>query len=381
MKLLEKILVAVDVNTDVSEQIEVAVHIARSYHSQILVVYVIPKEVLHPDISEIVAKAVKNTLLEVKNKFKNAGVAVADTIIENGKPSERILQVSIDHNVNLILAGSGGTSNNNFKLGITAEKLIQLSDKPVWIVKAGAEVKFSNILCPVDFSDPSRRALKNAILLTRNFKSKLRILNAYKPFTNISPRIQVDMEKENADLLLQHEANMDEFLQEFDLNEIDFQVDVKPGSVHEIILQTIKNNGHDLLVMGTNGRSAFNRFMMGSVTERVIREMPCSFVTTKTHDIFQLRFDTEIKEIEVHIENARVLVEKGLYKEAIGQYLVCLQINDMHIPSMYKLAQIYRKIGEEGRATFYDNMAKDLLSKLWDKKIEMEIRKHYKGGK
>lgn len=378
MKLFEKILVAVDVNKDVSEQIAVAINIARSYNSQILIVYVIPKEVLHPDISDIVVKAVKKSLLEIKDTLENAGVDVAEPIIENGKPSERILQLSIDYNVNLILAGSGGTSNNNFKLGITAEKLIQLSDKPVWIVKAGGKVKFSNILCPVDFSDPSRRALKNAILLTKNFGGNLRILNAYKPFTNISPRIQVDMEKENADLLLQHEANMDEFLKEFDLSDIDFQVDVKPGSVHKIILQTIKNKGHDLLVMGTNGRSGFNRFMMGSVTERVIREMPCSFVTTKTYDIFQLKFETEIKEIEVHLENARALLEKGLYKEAIGQYEVCLQINDMHIPSMYKLAQLYRKLGEEKRADYYDNMAKDLLSKLWDKKIEIEIRKHYK---
>lgn len=380
MKLLEKILVAVDVNTNVSEQIEVAIHIARSYNSQIIIVYVIPKEVLHPDISDIVTKAVNKSLLDIKESLKNAGVDVADTIIENGKPSERILQASIDHDVNLILAGSGGSNNNNFKLGITAEKLIQISDKPVWIVKEGGKIKFSNILCPVDFSDPSRRALKNAILLTRNFNSKLRILNAYKPFTNISPRIQVDMEKENADLLLQHEAYMDEFLREFDLNDIDYQVDVKPGSVHEIILDTIKKYDHDLLIMGTNGRSGFNRFMMGSVTERVTREMPCSFVTTKTHDIFQLKFDNEIKEIEVHLENAMVLVKKGLYKEAIGQYQVCLQINDMHIPSMYKLAEIYRKMGEETRANYYDNMAKDLLSKLWDKKIEFEIRKHYKSG-
>ncbi|SMO85866.1 Nucleotide-binding universal stress protein, UspA family [Saccharicrinis carchari] len=380
MKLLEKILVAVDVNKDVTDQIDVAINIARTYNSQIIIVYVIPKEVLHPDISDIVIKAVKKSLLDVKETLENAGVDVVDPIIENGKPGERLLQVSADHNVNLILVGSGGSSNNNFKLGITAHKLIQLSDKPVWIVKAGGETKFSNILCPVDFSDPSRRALKNAILLTKKFRAMLRILNVYKPFTNITPRIQVDMEKENADLLLQQEYYMDEFLKEFDLSDIAFKVDVKPGSVHEIILQTIKKQGHDLLVMGTNGRSGFNRFMMGSVTERVVREMPCSFVTTKTHDMFQLKFDTEIKEIEVHLQNARVLLQKGLYKEAIGQYQMCLQINDMHIPSMYKLANIYRKIGEEKRAIHYDNMGKDLLSKLWDEKIEIEIRNHYKSG-
>jgi len=58
--------------------------------------------------------------------------------------------------------------------------------------------------------------------------------------------------------------------------------------VHEIILQTVNGNGHNLLVLGSNDRSGFNRFMMGIVTEQVIREMPCSFATTITHDIFQL---------------------------------------------------------------------------------------------
>jgi hypothetical protein len=130
--------------------------------------------------------------------------------------------------------------------------------------------------------------------------------------------------------------------------------------------------------MGTNGRSGFSRFIMGSVTEKVIRQLPCSFVTTKTQNIFQLRLDTEIKEIETHFNNADKLQKSGLYKEAIDQCLICLQINDMHVPSMYKLAKLYKILGDDAQVAYYEKMATELLRRLWDKKIEYEIRKHYK---
>jgi two-component SAPR family response regulator len=117
---------------------------------------------------------------------------------------------------------------------------------------------------------------------------------------------------------------------------------------------------------------------MGSVTEKVIRQLPCSFVTTKTQNIYQLRLDTEIKEIEIHFKNAEKLQKSGFYKEAIEQCLICLKINDMHIPSMYKLAKLYKFLGDDAQVSYYEKMASDLLRRLWDKKIEYEIRTHYR---
>ncbi|WP_439185213.1 universal stress protein [Carboxylicivirga taeanensis] len=381
MKLLEKILLAVDINTTYSAQIEVAAKLANSYNSQVIISYVIPKEVLHPEIIDIVHNAVDTKLNEIKDLLEKDGVTVAHCIIENGKPSEKLLQLATTHGVNLILAGSGKGQSNNFKLGITAEKLIQLSDIPVWIVKNSEEVQFKRILCPVDFSEASQRALKNAILLTKNFNSQLTILNAYKPFTNLSPRIQVDMEAENSKLLRNQKQTMNSFLEDFDLSDVNFEISIEPGIIHEVILEKIKLDNSDLLVMGTNGRSVINRFMMGSITERVVREVPCPFITTKAQDIFQLRFDNELKEIEVHLENAQRLIDKGFLEEAIQQYQICLQINDMHIPSMYRLAGIYQKMGQKSKADYYENMAKEVLNKLWDKQIEYEIRNHYKSLK
>jgi universal stress protein E len=57
-----------------------------------------------------------------------------------------------------------------------------------------------------------------------------------------------------------------------------------------------------------------------------------------------LKLDNEIKEIEAHFKNGEELIKNAFYEEAIDQFLICLQINDMHIPSMKRLAELYDKI-------------------------------------
>jgi tetratricopeptide (TPR) repeat protein len=129
--------------------------------------------------------------------------------------------------------------------------------------------------------------------------------------------------------------------------------------------------------MGTTGRSGLSRVLMGSVTEKVVRQVPCSFITIKMQDIIRLRFDREVSDIKNHFMEANDLVEKGKYEEAISQYLICLQINNMHIPSIYKLAVVYSLTGNNEKADYYDNMARKLLGSLWDRKINDEIRTHF----
>lgn len=382
MKLLEKILVPVDVSKNFDNQVNAAIEIAKEFHSAIGLMYVLPDTVLHDDIKTLVLNSINELFNKAKEVFDNQGIVTLKPIIEIGGPVDKILQKANEGKFNLILAGSGEKDEKEqYKLGITAEKLIRLSDIPVWVAKANQEAKISNILCPVDFSDPSRRALANAILLSKNFEAKLRVLGVYEPINIVSPRLSLDLKKENADLRKQFEQQMDEFLKEFDFRGIDYVKEIQTGNAHQKILHAIDEHSCNLLVMGTNGRTGFSRIMMGSVTEKVTREVPCSFITTKMQDIFKLKFDNEIKDIEEHYNYGNDLYKSGLNKDAIDQYLICLQINDMHIPSMYKLAELYKTMDDSTKTAYYEKLAKDLLTRIWDKKIEFEIRKHYRYSK
>lgn len=78
------------------------------------------------------------------------------------------------------------------------------------------------------------------------------------------------------------ESRFMRFLEGFDFRDVDWSKVVRKGKAHEEILATSKEMGMDLLVMGSVGRIELPRILMGSVAERVIREMPCSIVTFKS---------------------------------------------------------------------------------------------------
>jgi nucleotide-binding universal stress UspA family protein len=282
MRLQKKILMPVDVTAISKQQLDTAIVLAQLNNSEIIVMSVLSDTDLKDDVKTIVEKAITDSLIKVIETLKKEGVKTKGPVIAYGKPEDRILHMALEENVNLILISSGNKAKSEkFKLGTTAGKLLRLSDIPVWVANSNDEFRFTNILCPVDFSDTSKRALKNAILLSKDFKATLRILAVYEPFVNTSARLSLDEEQENYYRLKRFEKEMDLFIKHFNLDGINHQVDIQHGIPHEIILHTIEEYSHDLLVMGTNGRTGLNRLIMGSITEKVTREMPCSFVTTK----------------------------------------------------------------------------------------------------
>ena len=135
----------------------------------------------------------------------------------------------------------------------------------------------------------------------------------------------------------------------------------------------------DLLIMGTSGRTGLNRMFMGSITEKVVREVPCSFLTLKSEDIISLQLETHIKDIEQLHSTAMELIEDGFYEEAIDQLKACLNINDMHVPAYKGLAKVYDKLNQPEKARMYRSSAKDIMDKIWYQKIEKEIR-HLRGS-
>jgi nucleotide-binding universal stress UspA family protein len=56
---------------------------------------------------------------------------------------------------------------------------------------------------------------------------------------------------------------------------------VVTGAPHHEIVETAKREGAALIVMGTHGRGALERFFLGSVADRVIRAAPCPVVTRR----------------------------------------------------------------------------------------------------
>lgn len=379
MKLLEKILMPIDVSIDSTEQINTAIKIANLTDSEISIMSVLPEINLNDNVQGYLVEKTKKALSEIKDILTKEGITVNEPFIKYGKPiDDIIIKTAIKDRIDLILTGSGSTDEKEkLKRGTTAEKLMRQSEKPVWVAKSDKENRLENILCPVDFSEPSKFALNNAILLSKVFNANLTILGVYEIYTNLSSRFKVDTEEENANRLKEMEDKMEDFLKDFDLGGVNEEVIIRGGDAHIEILNAIEEKHHDLLIMGTHGRSGFNRFVMGSVTEKVTREVPCSFITIRTEDILQFKVSNEMKEMELSYKKGNQFFKEKFYEDAIGKYMICLQINSMHIPSMFKLAELFKITGDPLKETYYGDMAKDILNRVWDDEIEKIILEHY----
>lgn len=377
MKLLKSILVAIDFTESSENVLQNAISFAKTFKSKITLIHILPDDINNEKVSLLVKNAATRKLKEANDTINTEGLETESPILEYGNYCNIIVSTSDKISANLILVGSGDKSKDDpFQLGSTAEKIIKKSNKPVFVVKDGQELNIKNIICPVDFSKESGRALNSAIIISRLVDAKLVILSVYPYFQhNLA---QLDATEINEIRHLDHKKEFDSFLESFNLIDLNFEKQIVGGDPSEEILKFIKKSKSDLLIMGTTGRSGISKILMGSVTEKVIRKVPCSFITLKNKDLVVLELESKIEDIENHYNLAQKLFKNGFFEESIHQYKICLEINFMHIPSLKGIARVYEKIGDTDNSKKYTEMAKRVLERIHNMKIEEEVRKQIK---
>jgi nucleotide-binding universal stress UspA family protein len=126
------------------------------------------------------------------------------------------------------------------------------------------------ILCPVDFSDASRRALRYALAIARWHGSEITVLHVEDVLLYAA---SVDAAA-YPDIGHTHREDLHAFVVEAGGLDRSVTAAIVTGSPVARILDHAARNASDLIVMGTNGRSGLARAVLGSVTERVVRLSP-----------------------------------------------------------------------------------------------------------
>ena len=365
MKLLEKILVATNFDKDSDQTVQAAVSVAKTFNSEIILLHVIPKVSGFPTAAGNLKKKVTERLQDIQRYIEKADVRVTETLMLAGVPFDQILRHADQHDANVIFIGAGEKSDDDpFRLGITAEKVLRKSSKPVWVVKPDAAEQINNILCPVDFSEPSARALNNAIRLARSFQAKLTVLHAIQPLTVILRLSQVgDMDEAN--YVREHHSQLELFLKNFDFHNVDWNQEIRQGQPHQEILASAHETRADLLVMGSVGRSGLSRILMGSVASKVVRQMPCSVITVKSEHAIRLRLSEEISDLRDHLKQGQELLEKGFAKEAIEQFEHCIAIDILCGPAWEGKSVAHLRLGQHKESKRCHEALEQIRQYLW----------------
>ena len=371
MKLIKNILVAIDFSESSEHVLKNSIQFAKTFESKITLIHILPDDIMNEKVSHLVKNAATTQLIKLKDRINDEGVETGDPILEYGNYCDQIIFASDKIKANLIIVGSGEKLKNDaFQLGTTANKIISKSNKPVFVIKNNQNLDYKNIICPIDFSKESGRALTSAIVISRLFDAQLVILSVYAPFRQSFAKL--DPVEINEQRRLEHEKEFNKFLEKFNLIGVNLVKDIRGGDPAGEILRAIKKYKSDLLLMGTTGKSGISKILIGSVTEKVIREVLCSFITLKNEDAITLELESKIKDIETNYATAQELFEKGFFEESINQFGICLDINYTHIPSLKGIAKVYEKIGDKDNAKKYRDMVRNILDQFWNLKIEQE---------
>lgn len=136
---------------------------------------------------------------------------------------------------------------------------------------------FKRILVPVDYSEPSRRALELALSLDAD--AEINVVHAWDRPSFVADEMVVHKDGSRRSLteLIRENAEreMNDFLATVKVPEgKQFTHRLIPGEPVSTILAEAGRPGYDVLVVGTHGRTGMTRLLLGSVTEKLIRLSP-----------------------------------------------------------------------------------------------------------
>ena len=221
--------------------------------------------------------------------LRNAGLN-ADTIIPQGEPATVIVEEAVKDTGTLITMSSHGRSGPaRWWMGSVADKVLHLTDNPLLIIhttgpqEGRLEEKFERITVPVDGSELAEQILPHAVYLSAAMGLTVDLVQAvpsrdeYNRFTNMS---QSDL---NPSL-----PPYEEYVQIVDGEAESYLADLKArllrqgaasvetqllhGPAADTITDLAASTPNNLVAMTTHGRSGVARIVMGSVTERVVRQ-------------------------------------------------------------------------------------------------------------
>jgi universal stress protein A len=151
---------------------------------------------------------------------------------------------------------------------------------------------FNRILCPIDFSETAAKALRYAERLAVASGAEVVVLNAFDVPENYDRPGQT--RPADPDLVDRLKAVVPVSPQ------VKFRHALHAGSPGEVICWLAQDQGCDMIVMGTHGRSGLKHLFLGSVAEYVMRHAPCPVLVVRDKATKETPLKEPIVYVPVH---------------------------------------------------------------------------------
>jgi nucleotide-binding universal stress UspA family protein len=143
------------------------------------------------------------------------------------------------------------------------------------------------VICPVDFSEISVRAYRHALSLAEYYQARLVVLHIVEEWRHPSGSFAATAADLNAFYDALDETGWERlraFVKKHTHDESEPELAVERGTAPDQILSFAGTRKADVIVMGTHGKRGFDRLVLGSTTDRVMRTAPCPVMVVPPQD-------------------------------------------------------------------------------------------------
>lgn len=215
-------------------------------------------------------------------------LASLHTLVRRGHPAEEILLAAESHPTDLIVVGSSGLSGvSRFLLGSVSDRVARHAPCPVLLARPLVN-DLRRVVLGVDGSEGAAWAAGWLERLPLPEGSEVHLVTAMPPhFTafyhgeEIWPSLQEEYDRLYERQCGMAAARLDNLTTAFTLVEKRSISSVETGDPAHTLLQVAERDQADLIVVGSHGMSALDRFLLGSVSDKVLRYADCSVVVVR----------------------------------------------------------------------------------------------------
>ncbi|MDX1278245.1 universal stress protein [Oceanihabitans sediminis] len=276
---MKKIIVPIDFSEHSEYALETAAVFAKKYNAEILALHML-------ELSNAVLTSTGDSqqmetvfyLRLAKQKFKDfldkdylKGIKVTP-IVKHFKVFSEISEVGKEHNVDLIIMGSQGTSGlKEVFIGSNTEKVVRHSEIPVLVIKHSPILtNFDHIVFACDFSEESINPYLKASKMCEGLDATMHLVYVNLPDNRF--RSSTEIEKRVATFLKTADGNIDKMKNVAYVNDY---------TIEKGILNYANVIGADLIAVATHGRTGLAHFFEGSVSEDIANHSTLPVMTFK----------------------------------------------------------------------------------------------------
>mgnify|MGYP000976197928 CR=1 FL=1 len=276
--MLARMLVPLDGSVPGERALPFATRLARSTGAHLYLLHVLPKpfEPRHPWIDADVAARLE----DLARLLRGLGLqATARTVVSN-EPSEAILDAAVDPPADLIVMSTHGRSGiGRWLYGSVADAVLRGADAPVLLIPATSDHPWPEdrplkILVPLDGSDHSEAALEPAHLLRQTLSGELLLLRVVDKSDDVSWRFDpvAFTMREVPPMELEHaQEYLTTIASAAGADTASVGTFVEVGDPASAISRVARQEGVDLIVMATHGRTGLARLTLGSVATATLQ--------------------------------------------------------------------------------------------------------------